>query len=90
MQDLEVYDCHIHLMPEGKDTPETFLSKAKESGISGGIIFSMPPETTLVCGEHPMHWKDRIAHVLDFCSKLENYYPFYRIDPTQENAIEQV
>ena len=90
MQDLEIYDCHIHLMPGHPDGPETFRSKAKEAGISGGIIFSMPPETTLVCGEHPMPWKDRIAHVLDFCSKLENYYPFYRIDPTQANAIEQV
>ena len=90
MQDLEIYDCHIHLMPRGKDGPETFRSKAKESGISGGIIFSMPPASTLVCGEHPMHWKERIVHVLDFCSKLENFYPFLRIDPTEADAVEQV
>ena len=90
MQDLEIYDCHIHLMPRGKDGPETFRSKAKESGISGGIIFSMPPASTLVCGEHPMHWKERIVHVLDFCSKLENFYPFLRIDPTEDDAVEQV
>ena len=91
MQDLEIYDCHIHLMPEGKDTPEMFRAKAKESGISGGIIFSMPPETTYLWNrEQPMNWKERIAHVLDFCSKLENYYPFHWIDPTQADAIEQI
>ena len=91
MQDLEIYDCHIHLMPDHPDGPELFRSKAKEAGISGGIIFSMPPGSNLLWeGAEPMHWKGRIAHVLDFCSKLENFYPFLRLDPTEPDAVEQV
>ena len=91
MQDLEIYDCHIHLMPGHPDGPEIFRSKAKEAGISGGIIFSMPPGSNLLWeGAEPMHWKGRIAHVLDFCSKLENFYPFLRLDPTEPDAVEQV
>ena len=91
MQDLEIYDCHIHLMPRDTEGPEIFRSKAKESGVSGGIIFSMPPETTVKWrGIEPMQWKDRVTHVLDFCSRLENFYPFLWIDPTLPNAVEQV
>ena len=91
MQDLEIYDCHIHLMPGNTEGPEIFRSKAREAGISGGFIFSMPPGGNLLWeGTEPMHWKDRIAHVLDFCSKLENFYPFLRLDPTEPDAVEQV
>ena len=91
MQDLEIYDCHIHLMPGNTEGPEIFRSKAREAGISGGFIFSMPPGGNLLWeGAEPMHWKDRIAHVLDFCSKLENFYPFLRLDPTEPDAVEQV
>lgn len=86
-----IYDSHIHLMPDCHDTPETFLANAKEAGICGGIIFSLPPSRSLLWKDVPkVVWKDRIANVLDYCAKLENYYPFFWIDPTEPDAVAQV
>lgn len=86
-----IYDSHIHLMPDGRqDTPLEFQAKAAQAGIGGGLIFSQPPsdaqewETAAPC------WQDRIAHVLDFCSRLEHFYPVYWINPTEPDAIEQI
>ena len=86
-----IYDSHIHLMPDGRqDTPPEFQAKAAQAGIGGGLIFSQPPsdaqewETAAPC------WQDRIAHVLDFCSRLEHFYPVYWINPTEPDAIEQI
>ncbi len=86
-----VYDCHIHLMPFKNETPEQFRAKAESAGIGGGQIFSLPPQDFLAWqGAAAPCWKDRIANVLDFCGKLENYYPFLWINPTEPDAVEQV
>ncbi len=86
-----ILDSHIHLYPKEYETPEQFRAKAKEAGIGGGIIFSHPPTGSLLWkGEEAPCWQDRIQIVLDFCSKLDNYYPFLWINPTESNAVEQV
>ena len=86
-----IYDSHIHLMPiRGQDGPQEFLAKATEAGIGGGMIFSLPPSEALEWGGTPPCWKDRVANVMDYCAKLENFYPVYWINPTEPDAVEQV
>ena len=86
-----IYDSHIHLMPiRGQDGPQEFLAKATEVGIGGGMIFSLPPSEALEWGGTPPDWKYRVAHVMDYCAKLENFYPVYWINPTEPDAVEQV
>ena len=85
-----VFDSHIHLYPCEHETPEQFRVKAAEAGLAGGLIFSHPPANSLLWkGEAAPCWKDRIAIVLDFCSRLEGYHPFFWIDPTEPDALEQ-
>lgn len=86
-----VYDSHIHQWPEKSDSPEVFRSKAASVGIGGGAVFSMPPADTLFWKEQaPLSWRDRIARVLEFCEKIEHFYPFFWINPTEPTALEQV
>jgi len=86
-----VYDSHIHLYPCNYETPDQFRAKAKDVGLAGGLLFSFPPKNSLLWkGTEAPEWKDRVTGVLDFCSKLEGYHPFYWLDPTEPNAPEQI
>ena len=90
-----IYDSHSHLMPDlpGHPSiePEEFLKRIRGIGVEGGSIFSLPPKDWLYPDGVAPSNEERVAHVLDFCSHLpKSFYPFYWINPTEPDAVEQV
>lgn len=95
-KNVMIYDSHIHIYParysHGFDAPPQFLEKITAAGIGGGSIFSLPPRGSLEYydDDQPDN-RTRIHQVLDYCSQLpDSFYPFYWINPTEPNAVEQV
>jgi len=89
-----VYDGHIHmaencLWEHGGDTPDQFMEKVHSIGIDGGMIISPSPDAEGACGGPASH-VSRMEAVLDYCSKLKNFYPCYWINPTAPDAVRQV
>ncbi len=84
----EFYDNHIHRYIGDSDSPATFYDKARKAGAIGGNILSLPPRSFEQ--DQSLTYQNRIEDILDFCDGLEGFRPFFWIDPTEENAVEQV
>jgi len=83
---IEFYDNHIHREYGPSDSPSVFFDKARSAGCIGGNVLSLGPKSTYSKG---FPWKERVDDILDFCSGLEGFSPFFWIDPTEEDAEEQ-
>ena len=83
-----ILDGHIHMHPLTDPAPEEqarFRTAALAAGISGGIVMSPYPT------EFPeLRAAERMENALRFCAGNENLYPVYFVDPTEEDALEQV
>lgn len=84
-----VLDCHIHMVDQ-VDSPEVFQASLKKAGIDGGIIFSYQHAGFDNGKPAPGYNKKRLDQVMEFTSHSEHLYPFYWIDPMEEDAYEQV
>lgn len=80
-----MFDCHIHMMNETRE--DEFYRAAGEAGISGGILLSLPPASF-----DGNRWTnaERLEKVIKLTEKREHYFPFYWIDPLEEDARSQV
>jgi len=85
-----MFDAHIHLNYGPCDTPQEFLKKTKEAGISGGNIFCPPPERTLGRPEGDYRWEARLDYLMEFTSQTPGFYPFYRFNPTDADVEKQL
>ncbi len=87
-----MYDCHIHFMPLiGEAEPaELFAKKAAAAGIQGGSIFSLPPESFRPDPDRSQKWQSRMEYILEYCSEIENFKPFFWIDPSEADAELQI
>ena len=90
------YDCHIHTHfsknegyskygPTYRFNTEAYLDDLKKANIDGSAIFSLSP----------IHYPDisveeRMNAALDICNGNDNLFPFFWIDPTEEDALMQV
>ena len=84
-----MYDCHIHMPCRGKDTPEEFLIKTAEAGISGGAVISpLPPGHNRIAGAD-QRWEHRLETVLEFTSSIP-FLPVFWVDPTEADAPKQI
>ncbi len=85
---MKFLDCHCHMM--GKLVSlEYFLSRLDEAGVERAIVLSYPPASHLT--EEPVREDARrLELVMDWAARSERIIPFYWIDPTQEDALEQV
>ena len=84
-----VLDCHIHMVKE-VDPKEVFAQKLKLAGVDGGIIFSHSPASFGNAKPDAESTKRRVSEVMEFTSGNPNLYPFFFIDPLEEDAVEQV
>lgn len=81
------YDLHIHHR-QTDTTGKDLLAKLNAAGFDGGIVLSQSPV--------PL-WEDRIRtpreridNLLKYVDGCETLVPFYFLDPTDEDAAEQV
>ena len=79
-------DCHIHAT-YGEVTQEDFISRLDQSGVDGGIVLSHRPGWG---GEDSIPSEKRMENVLNWTEGHEYLFPFFFIDPTDENAIKDV
>ncbi|MFV0399981.1 MAG: amidohydrolase family protein [Oscillospiraceae bacterium] len=89
MNTAMMLDCHIH-MNETWDSPQVFLDKLKAAGLDGGMVFSQAPASFHNCKAERGDAKRRLDQILDYTKGLDNLYPFFFIDPMEEDAEEQV
>jgi len=83
-----ILDGHIHIMgnDEGREDFETKLAQA---GIDGGIVMSNPPAVFKALSATPSVEK-RLDSLMYWTEGNDNLYPFYWLDPTEDDAVEQV
>lgn len=84
-----VLDCHIHIGAR-MDEPEIFARKRAEAGVSGGLLFSAYPASFDNRKAQPGEAEARLNQLLRYTEGQKNLYPFFFIDPTEEDALEQV
>lgn len=83
-----ILDGHIHISaPFSKDA--NLVDKMKLAQVDGGIIISLPPSTYRAMGS-TYSPKERIEDLLLWAQLNPNLYPFFWIDPTEDDAIDQV
>ena len=87
-----ILDCHIHIMDQQKDRKE-FTDRIRSAGIAGGVLFSMPPASFTRVGKkfgQPHTTSERLDDLFYWIGDDSNLFPFYWIDPMEEDAREQV
>lgn len=79
-------DAHVHM--RGNEGDAGLLKKRlRQAGFDGAVIFSEPPDGMM--GRSGTD-RERLDRLIRYTDKQENLYPFYFIDPTQEDAKEQL
>ena len=84
-------DCHVHTrMGEGymdlaNYNPEKFQAQIKESGMDGLAVYSPSPKRY-----EKKSWEERMKAGLEYCKGYDNLFPFYWINPLDEDALFQV
>ena len=81
-------DGHIHI-EEGPVNRDHFQKNLAQAGFAGGIVISISPRCF---GTHSRTYsnRERLDNLLAWTGGNPRLYPFYWIDPTEEDAAEQV
>ena len=89
-----LYDSHIHIVGENP-SKEAFVNHLSDAGVGGGILFSYPPDS--FSGAFRPFWgQDRLTDLMEWVNSEpvvasgKKIYPFYWIDPLEEDAADQV
>jgi predicted TIM-barrel fold metal-dependent hydrolase len=81
-------DGHIHIF----DTvvhAEEFAQRLRTAGIDGGVIISLPPASFRYISPSGTV-SERLDNLFAWCNASEHLFPFYWIDPVEDDALEQV
>lgn len=84
---IMIIDCHIHTRSLNVNK-NGFLQKLNAAGVDGGVILSMSPNS--FHRDKLYTFNQRLDDVMSFTASSSNLYPFFFIDPLEEDAIEQV
>ena len=79
-------DCHIHTIC-GEVTKDTFMLNLNQAGLDGGIVLSHGPARP---GDKAIPSKQRIENVLEWTQNEKYLFPFFFIDPTSDEAMDDV
>jgi len=85
-------DGHIHISPPGQtggDSRKIFMEKAMKAGIEGGLVISQPPCSNDPC-DTLLSNEQRLNDLLDWCGDSSVIYPFYWINPLEDDAQKQI
>lgn len=83
-----IFDGHIHISNMEAD-PESFQRNLKVAGVDGGIVISYPPNSFLPSQAHASN-SERLDSLQRCVEGNPNLYPFYWIDPMEEDAVRQI
>ncbi len=83
-----ILDGHIHIEP-GKVNSAELVERLKLAGLDGGILLSLRPQSFNFNGKSGTP-EERMTNLLEWTSAYENLYPFFWIDPTEDDAEGQV
>ena len=81
-------DAHVHIMTWDK-TDNDLAARLKKAGIDGSVILSLPPAAFPDLAK-PGSPADRLDNLFHWAKTVPNLYPFYWIDPTEPDALDQV
>ena len=81
-------DGHIHIL-NGAVNKEDLDKKLKAAGVDGGILLSLKPGACDSEG-NVYTYVERLENLFSWIGDSELLYPFFWIDPTEKNALEQV
>ncbi|MFC1734658.1 amidohydrolase family protein [Candidatus Hydrogenedentota bacterium] len=83
-----ILDGHIHITDEKLDRAGLDV-RMKETGVGGGVIISQSPASfsrMSVCNEY----EGRLDNLFSWTNNAPHLFPFFWIDPTEDDAIVQV
>jgi len=81
-------DCHVHIMELAEDR-EGLARNMKKAGVDGGIIISLPPASFRHDGGKAPT-RERLDNLFKWIEAPAELYPFYWIDPLEQDACDQV
>jgi predicted TIM-barrel fold metal-dependent hydrolase len=79
-------DCHTHTI-YGEVNKDEYVSRLHKAGLDGGVVLSHPPSTM---GEKVIPSKQRIENVMEWTKGEKYLFPFFWIDPTSDEAMDDV
>ncbi len=83
-----ILDGHIHIESE-KVEPDCLTNRLKLANVSGGIIISLPPQSFTFNGKAGTP-EERITNLMEWIQTDMRLYPFYWLDPTEDDAERQI
>lgn len=83
-----ILDGHIHITP-GEVQKERFINQLDAAGIQGGILISLSPNS-FNFNDRVYSTEERIDNLFSWKGDNPNLYPFFWVDPTEEDAVKQV
>ena len=85
-----IWDGHIHIDHiQTKEEPRAV--KLNENGIEGGTLISLCPNSfNHMPGKNNLTTQERLDNLFKWVECNKSLYPFYWIDPTEEDSLEQV
>jgi predicted TIM-barrel fold metal-dependent hydrolase len=84
-----MFDCHIHSSNKTATKVE-FLKKLSLSGMRGGIVISAAPLSFGEGKAKELKPDLRLSALMNIVHGEKNLFPFYWIDPTENDAIKQI
>lgn len=81
-------DGHMHIYGEPGDRNQ-FRNQLQISGLRGGIVISQPPASFSWLSP-PATVAQRLKNLFFWCKGYSEIFPFFWIDPLEENSLEQV
>ena len=81
-------DAHVHMHGQEKDSGE-FMKRLEMAGFDGAVVFSTAPDGMFGLGKTGTP-KERLEKLMTYTKGRDTLYPFYFLDPTDEDALEQV
>jgi predicted TIM-barrel fold metal-dependent hydrolase len=85
---MTIFDGHIHINP-GEPDPAGLVRRLGESGIQGGMLISLPPDSFGPPGRQSA-FAARLDNLLAWTAGRENLFPVFWIDPLEKDAPDQV
>lgn len=81
-----IFDGHIHIGSDQVNQSD-FLGRLKEAGVDGGVVISLRPNSF---GGTSYTFEQRLNNLFAWTEQQPLLYPFFWIDPTEEDALHQV
>lgn len=83
-----ILDFHVHIFP-GPVEPDRLRTQMRDAGVDGALLISNAPKCFGVWTDDTST-QDRLDNVFEWVAGNPSMYPFFWIDPTEEDALKQV